>query len=194
MRYPAAETAAKHDRILKEATRLFRENGFDRVSIPQVMQSVGLTHGSFYNHFASKAGLINDCVSHGAAKSLSGMARAESSMRGKAAYIDKYLSVAHRDNPGSGCLMSALGSEIHRDPEAQSAMTRFIAGFIDRLSSQFPWSTKRHARRDAIRTTASLVGGLILARAVDDEALSLEILREVAAGVKGRMSRDEKVC
>jgi len=72
-------------------------------------------------------------------------------------------------------------------------MTRFVAGFIDRLSSHFPWPTKRHARRDAIRATASLVGGLILARAVDDEALSLEILREVAACLKGRVSNDDKV-
>jgi TetR/AcrR family transcriptional repressor of nem operon len=193
LRYPAAETAVKHCRILKQATRLFRENGFDRVSIPQIMKSAGLTHGSFYNHFASKTDLVGDCISHGAAKSLSGIARAEPSVAGLTAYIENYLSVAHRDNPGNGCLMSALGSEVHRDPEAQSAMTRFIAGFIDRLSARFPWPTKRHARRDAIRATASLVGGLILARAVNDEALSLEILREVAAGVRGRASPDQKV-
>jgi TetR/AcrR family transcriptional regulator, transcriptional repressor for nem operon len=193
LRYPAAETAAKHRRILKQATRLFRENGFDRVSIPQIMKSAGLTHGSFYNHFASKTDLVGDCISHGAAKSLSGIARAEPSVAGKTAYIEDYLSVAHRDNPGNGCLMSALGSEVHRDPEAQSAMTRFIGGFIDRLSAQFPWSSKHRARRDAIRATASLVGGLILARAVNDEALSREILREVAAGVRGRASSDQKV-
>jgi TetR/AcrR family transcriptional repressor of nem operon len=130
------------------------------------MKSVGLTHGSFYNHFTSKSDLISDCISNGAAKSLSAMAQTESSMKGKATYIDEYLSVTHRDDPGSGCLISALGSEIHRDAEAQSAMTRFISGFIDRLSTHFPWPTKRHARRDAIRATASLVGGIILARDV----------------------------
>lgn len=190
MRYPPAETATKHERILVEATRLFRDRGFEDVSIPEIMKSAGLTHGSFYNHFGSKSDLVGECIHHGAAKSLFDMSRAEASAAGKADCIDKYLSRAHRDDPGTGCLMSALGSEVRREPPAQAAMTRFVASFIEILATHFPWPTKRHARRDAIRTTAALVGGLILARAVDDEALSREILREVAAGLGGRSQDD----
>jgi TetR/AcrR family transcriptional repressor of nem operon len=75
--------------------------------------------------------------------------------------------------------MSSLGSEIGREPTARSAMSRYVRSFIDKLVSHFPWPAAADARRDAIRMTASLVGGMVLARAVDDDALSQEILREV---------------
>lgn len=184
MRYPAAETAAKHQRVIEEASRLFRNNGFDGVSIPEIMKAAGLTHGSFYNHFTSKTELMSACISDGATKSLSKMDNAEPSLIGKKAYIESYLSIAHRDDPGSGCFMAALGSETRRAAEASGAMTRFVSSFIAKLTMHFPWPAKRNARRDAIRMTAALVGGVILARAVDDQALSEEILREVAEGLR----------
>lgn len=184
MRYPAAETAEKHQRILDEATRLFRDRGFDGVNISEIMKSAGLTHGSFYNHFESKNDLVTACIVHGATASLADMEREEATASGKKAYVDAYLSVSHRDDPGSGCLMSALASEVRREPYAQGAMTRFVHAFIDKLSARFPWQKPRSARRDAIRATAAMVGGLLLARAVNDEEFSLEILREVADGLK----------
>src|SRR6202044_3740203 len=65
MRYPAAETAEKHARILDEAARLFRERGFSGVSVSEIMKATGLTHGPFYNHFDSKEALMADSVMHG---------------------------------------------------------------------------------------------------------------------------------
>lgn len=184
MRYPAAETAEKHQRILDEATRLFRDRGFDGVNISEIMKSAGLTHGSFYNHFESKNDLISSCIVHGATTSLANVDAVEPSAAGKKAYVDEYLSVAHRDDPGSGCLMSALASEVRREPLAKGAMTRFVHAFVEKLAVRFPWQKPRSARRDAIRATAAMVGGLMLARAVNDEEFSLEILREVADGLK----------
>ena len=57
-RYPAAETAEKHEKILQEASRLFRENGLSGVSVGDLMKAAELTHGSFYNHFESKQDLV----------------------------------------------------------------------------------------------------------------------------------------
>jgi TetR/AcrR family transcriptional repressor of nem operon len=54
MRYPAQETAVKHERIVKEASRLFRERRFENVSVGEVMKAAGLTQGAFYAHFSSK--------------------------------------------------------------------------------------------------------------------------------------------
>jgi len=62
MRYPAKETAAKHDRSVKEASRLFRENGFENVTVGEVMKASGLTHGAFYAHFGSKQELQEAAV------------------------------------------------------------------------------------------------------------------------------------
>ena len=65
MRYPAEETAAKHDRIVREASRLFRERGFANVSVSEVMKAAGLTHGAFYAHFGSKEELQAAAVAYG---------------------------------------------------------------------------------------------------------------------------------
>jgi TetR/AcrR family transcriptional regulator, transcriptional repressor for nem operon len=59
MRYPAEETAAKHERIVKEASRLFRERGFDNVTVGEVIKAAGLTHGAFYAHFASQTARLS---------------------------------------------------------------------------------------------------------------------------------------
>ena len=59
-----------------------------------------------------------------------------------------------------------------------------LKSVIDRFARNFPWRTKKNARADAIRMLASMYGGVVLARAVDDEALSEEILREVLAGLQ----------
>ena len=54
MRHPVEETAAKHEQIVTEASRLFRERGFERVSVIEVMKAASLTHGAFDAHFDSK--------------------------------------------------------------------------------------------------------------------------------------------
>src|SRR6516165_1209187 len=99
MRYPVEETAAKHERIVKEASRLFRERGFQNVSVGEVMKAAGLTHGSFYAHFGSKEELQAAAVAYGQKVSL---ARRQHNkvMRNKESYAYRYLSPRHRDNPG----------------------------------------------------------------------------------------------
>ena len=183
MRYPAAETAQKHVRILDEAIRLFRERGFSDVSVSEIMQASGLTHGPFYNHFASKEALIAECVEHGLSGMLGHLETFPNSAGGKAAYVKHYLSAAHRDSPGSGCPLAGLASEIRHEPQARTPFTGKLKAAIEKMSACFPWRSKRTARGDAIRMTAALAGALILSRAVDDEAFSDEILREVRRGL-----------
>jgi TetR/AcrR family transcriptional repressor of nem operon len=63
------------------------------------------------------------------------------------------------------------------------SLTAYLRCVIDRFTRNFPWRTKKNARGDAIRMLAAMYGGVVLARAVDDEVLSEEILREVLAGL-----------
>jgi len=169
MRYPAEETAAKHERIVKEASRLFRERGFENVSVGEVMKAAGLTHGAFYAHFASKEELQAAAVAYGQKVSLERVQR-NKAMRTKG-YADRYLSPRHRDNPGDGCTMAALGQEVARStPELKTAFER---GLEEILSAEVG------DRKDAIFRTAALLGGVVLARAVQDPRLSDEILRSV---------------
>ena len=179
MRYPASETAEKHQRILDEAARLFRERGFTVVSVGEIMKATGLTHGPFYNHFASKQALMAEGIAHASEKSLEDLCGMPETKEGRAAYVSRYLSADHRNGPGQGCLMAALACEISREPEVKRSFTIHLKAFVDTFTRHFPWPRKQDARGDAIRMLASMVGALILARAVDDDGLADEILREV---------------
>ena len=170
MGYPVEETAAKHERIVKEASRLFRERGFENVSVGEVMKAAGLTHGAFYAHFGSKEELQAAAVAYGQKVSL-GRVQRSNSKKSKESYADRYLSRRHRDNPGDGCTMAALASEVARStPELKAA---FEQGLEDILSA------KGGDRNEAIFQTAAMMGGVLLARAVQDPRLSGEILGSV---------------
>jgi TetR/AcrR family transcriptional repressor of nem operon len=182
MRYPAAETAEKHARILKEASRLFRERGFADVSVAEIMKATGLTHGPFYNHFPSKQALMAEALADASAGTLAGLAETPASEAGRAAYLAEYLSAAHRDHPGDGCLMASLAVEVGREPAVKRPFTAHLKASIEKLAAHFPWPKRQDTRGEAIRAIALLVGAVVLARAVDDAALSDEILRAAKQG------------
>jgi TetR/AcrR family transcriptional regulator, transcriptional repressor for nem operon len=171
MRYPAEETAARHDRIVKEASRLFRERGFESVTVGEVMRAAGLTHGAFYAHFNSKEELEKAAVAYGQTLSASRARNLGATRKGRRTFKERYLSARHRDNPGDGCTMAALAQAVARStPELRVAFERGLEEIL---------SARGGDRKDAIFQTAALVGGVVLARAVEDEQLSEEILRSV---------------
>ena len=170
MRYPAEETAAKHERIVKEASRLFRERGFENVSVGEVMKAAGLTHGAFYAHFASKGELQAAAVAYGQKVSLERVQR-NKTKKNKGSYADRYLSPLHRDNPSDGCTMAALGQEVARStPELKAAFEQGLEKIL---------SAEGGDRKEAIFQAAAMLGGIVLARAVQDPRLSNEILKSV---------------
>ena len=181
MRYPAEETAEKHQRILTEAARLFREKGFDGVSVGQIMKATGLTHGPFYNHFASKEALMAESTLHGSAHSREGLDAATATPEAMREYVRNYVSTAHRDAPGQGCLLAALAGEVRNQPSVRPAFTFHLKTIIGQLAAHFPWKKKSRPRQEAIVMLSAMVGAVALARAVDDEAFSQEILAAVSS-------------
>jgi len=186
MRYPAAETAEKHDRIVQQAARLFRERGFSGVSVGEIMKSTGLTHGPFYNHFASKDALMAESLASISQGALIALAETSPDAKGREAYVATYLSKQHRDDPGAGCPIAALAPEIVREAGIRGVFTSHIRSTIERLAAHFPWSSKKNARRDVILAVSAMAGALMIARAVDDEALSIEILEETLGALSKR--------
>ena len=170
MRYPAAETAAKHERIVKGASRLFRERGFENVSVADVMKAARLTHGAFYAHFGSKEELQAAAIAYGQKVSLDRLQRSKRNTV-KGSFTDRYLSPWHRDNRGDGCTMAALAEEVARStPELKAAFEQGLENIL---------SAKGGDRKEAIFQVAARLGGVVLARAVQDRRLSDEILRSV---------------
>jgi TetR/AcrR family transcriptional repressor of nem operon len=177
MRYPASETAEKHERILTEAARLFRERGFSGVGVAEIMKAAGLTHGAFYAHFPSKDALAAEAVERAFAESdarVHGPAKVGRDAR--QSFLDTYLSARHRDDAGRGCAIAALGPEIARDPAVRAPFTTEVKRMIARLSDGAGRNAPKGSRQEAIHLLSAAVGALILARAVDDPELSDEIL------------------
>ena len=177
MRYPPEETAAKHRRILEEAGRLFRERGFAGVSVGEIMKATGLTHGPFYNHFASKEALMAEALADLSSRTQADFDRILAE-QGIAAYLDLYLSRRHVDSAGAGCLMTALAADSAKEPATRGPFTAHVKGAIDRLMRALPGKRRAEAdaRADAMLALAAMVGAVTLARAVDDPALGDEIL------------------
>lgn len=177
------EQMAEHRvRILDAAARLFREKGFEAVTVAEVMKAAGLTHGGFYGHFASKDDLVGQALAHVLKESLgkTGDPRA---------FVEDYLSSRHRDNPGGGCPVAGLAAETrHEGAAAHVAMTAGLRQKIDGLSRTLSGDSDADKRRKAIGSWAAMVGAVILARAVDDPAFSDEILNEARAWIGANLN------
>jgi TetR/AcrR family transcriptional repressor of nem operon len=173
MRVSREKAAENRERIVETAARLFRENGFDGVGIDAIMKAAGLTHGGFYGHFASKDDLAAEAV----ARALERSAEHESRFSDLGALVADYLSERHRADRANGCAVAALGGDMVRQcAGVRRGLTAHLRAQMDRFAAFFKDGTAAHRRKRAIATMAGVVGALTLARAVDDPALSKEIL------------------
>ena len=177
-----ARTAAKeasHERIVSVAARAIRRSGYDGTGVADIMKEAGLTHGAFYAHFASREAMLAEaatraCAEAGAAAA--GVVASEPPGQALASMLRFYLSPAHVANAESGCPLAALGSETPRQaPEVRRATTRHIKETIDLVARQSPDWGQPAAHERALVTLATMVGTLLLARAVDEPALSTSL-------------------
>src|ERR1700761_8399042 len=150
MRYSAAETAQKHQQILDQSIRLFRQRGFSAVSVSEVMKAAGLTHGPFYNHFASKEALMSESLTRELQRSIGDFDKLPATEEGKASFIDYYLSEDDLHDCSGGGAVAALSSEIRQEEQVRGGFTEQIKGVIHKLTTYFPWRSRRSARGDAI--------------------------------------------
>ena len=188
MKVTREQATQNRQRILDVAAQLFRERGFEGIGVADLMKEAGLTHGGFYGHFSSKDDLIAQASARELTRSLehwSNFAR-DASDDPLSAVAGAYLTRSHRDNPGTGCVLAALGPDVSRQgPAVRRAVTDYVGSVVDLLVKLVPGKSKGARRQKAISTYATLVGAMVLARAVDDRALSQEILDAGLASVKG---------
>jgi TetR/AcrR family transcriptional repressor of nem operon len=188
MRVSREQMRENRERILDTAATMFRERGFDGVGVADLMKAVGLTHGGFYGHFASKDDLAAQALGRAFANANQWLeeAKAAAPEAPLKAIAGRYLSTEHRDAPGHGCPVAALGCDIARQGEAsRQAATDGVRGAIASLAAVTPAGTAGERRSHAIASYATLAGALVLARIVDDPALSEEILAAAASALGG---------
>jgi TetR/AcrR family transcriptional repressor of nem operon len=182
MRYSRDHKSATHRRIVAAASAAFRERGVDGTAVDDVMRRAGLTHGGFYAHFASKFELLAEACAEAfdaALENLERIARQTTPGRRARLLIDSYLSRHHRDHPGSGCVIVAVGADMAR--YNGSIRGGYAAGFerhLDRLCAALRLSDDPDRNRDRVNhLMSSLVGALLFARAVEDPVRSESLLR-----------------
>lgn len=193
MRVSKEQAAENRNRIIDVAGTLFRERGFAGIGVADLMKEAGLTHGGFYGHFASK----DDLAAQACARTLAAAAawwETQAAAPGESlrAIVSSYLSEQHRDAPGRGCAIAALATDVSRQGSAvRRAFTDGLRPFIATLTRILPERREAARRKKALATLSGLVGALILARAVDDPALSTEILEAAATIFSSESSRIE---
>ncbi|WP_079418437.1 TetR/AcrR family transcriptional regulator [Thiomonas intermedia] len=172
----AAAKDATHERIVSVAARAIRRTGYDGTGVADIMKEAGLTHGAFYSHFASREAMLAEAARKACAEAAAGVADVvakEPPGNALAAMLSAYLSKAHVENAEQGCPLAALGSETSRQaPEVRRVATRHIKEMIDLVARQSPDWGRPDAHEQALVTLSTMVGTLLLARAVDDPGLS----------------------
>lgn len=189
MRVSRQQAGENRNRVVETAARLFRERGFDGIGVSDVMKAAGLTHGGFYGQFASK----QDLMAEAAAKALVDSHRTWSVLDGTEdgeafdVLVDRYVSARHRDNPAAGCAIAALGTEVGRKSGiVRRSFEEGLERLVATLSRFAGGRTGKKRRESALADFAQMVGAIVLARAVEDQALSDEILASVRKDLHSR--------
>jgi len=184
------EKAESHELIVRAAAARFREAGVDGIGVAQLMKEAGLTHGGFYRHFASRDELVAEAIEralHDGGQRAVGMV-AHNAQAPLAALVDGYLSPAHRDHLASSCAVTTLAGDVARSNDrARSAYTRQVGTYLELLTRLIADDEPGPGRTKAIAALSTLVGALSMARAVNDEKLSREILKSAASELKSQL-------
>ena len=174
---------ATHDRIVDAAARAIRRSGYNGTGVADIMKAAGLTHGGFYAHFPSREAMLAEAADRAGSESVAMMERIAAKLpqqQALPAMLQAYLSKEHLEGIETGCATAALGSEMPRQtPEVRRAATRRIKEMIDLVARHSPDWGQPGAHERALVTVATMVGALMLARAVDEPMLS-DGLRESA--------------
>jgi len=174
MRYTPDHKSKTRHRILRAAANLFRRRGYHGVGIERIMAAAKLTRGGFYGHFRSKADLFAAVLAgehdfNRRMRERPGTTTAE--LRRSALDVASgYLAPQNHDKVGPNCAMASLSVDVARGgATARRAYTDKTNEMLAEFSRGIDGPDNTDPR--AVRALALCVGGLIVARALDDNGL-----------------------
>jgi TetR/AcrR family transcriptional repressor of nem operon len=186
MRVSRVQAEENRQTVINVASRLFRERGFDGIGFKDLMEGAGLTQGAFYKQFASK----DDLAAQASRRALEAAFRRWSAAAAAnpkdplGAVIAFNLSMEHRAERGDGCPIVALGSDAARQGVCVKAS--FEAGIREYLKMLGSWIGDADGKEPggkAVAILSTMVGAVVLSRAVNDEQLSKQFLQAAAESV-----------
>lgn len=186
MRVSRVQAEENRQTVINVASCLFRERGFDGIGLKDLMKGAGLTQGAFYKQFASK----EDLAAQASRRALESVSRrwseaAEANPQDPlGAVIAFYLSMGHREQRMEGCPVVALGSDAAR--QGSEVKASFEAGIREYLELLGRWVGDADGEEPGGKPMAilsTMVGAVLLSRAVNDEHLSKRFLEAAAESV-----------
>lgn len=186
MRVSRSQAEQNRQTVIDVASRLFREHGFDGIGLKDLMKGAGLTQGAFYKQFASKEDLAAQASSRAMEHATRRWSAAVAAKPGDplGAVIDFYLSTGHREERMDGCPVVALGSDAAR--QGSDVKASFESGIREYLELLGGWLDDAHGKNPgdkAMAILSTMVGAVVLSRAVNDEWLSKQFLQAATNGV-----------
>lgn len=192
MRYTQTHKDETHRKLLKIASAQLREKGPERLGVVDVMKAAGLTHGGFYAHFKSKDDLMAKAIDDGFARARRRVAHMVEGLPPRhalATYIDFYVSTTHRDNPGNGCAITALNSDLPRQSKKfRDAFEKGVKSLSDTMAGWMSASGIADADKLAPSILAAMAGAVALSRTISDRELSDDLLTSTRTGIKSRLN------
>jgi TetR/AcrR family transcriptional regulator, transcriptional repressor for nem operon len=180
MRYGPDHKEKTRFKILEAAGRLFRRDGYQASGVDKVMAEAGLTPGGFYAHFGSKQALLTEALTHAGVEM---GAHRETLVEGRTgrqwveAFLAFYLSDDHRDHLEKSCPLAALVSEVSRaDRPVKETFEAMVRGLLEKFQANVTGGDPGASEERALAAIALCVGGLGLARSVQDQVLASTIL------------------
>jgi len=189
MGHRAGQKEESRARILASAGRGFRSRGYGALGVDGLAKEAGVTHGAFYAHFKSKAAAFREAVVAGMGDLRAGIERTREAGPGwRERFIDFYLGDRRTCDLAESCALQSLTGEVARaDDDVREAYEAELRRVIDAAAAGMVSATDAERRADATALLALLAGGVSMARAVKDPAMS----DTIAAAVRRAAARLE---
>lgn len=191
MRYDPQHRLRTRERIVREAAAEIRKHGPDRIGVAGLMSKAGLTHGGFYAHFKSKDDLVAEAISYmfdDRYAAFRGTMEDVEPAQGLAAYVDRYLTVRHRDQPQNGCPLPCLTGDLARMPtEARKRFDDGTRRLTESIADALRAMKRPHPEALAASVLSEMVGAMAIARAVSNDERSKQILVATRECIKARI-------
>lgn len=195
MRVSREKALENREQVIETAARLLRKYGFDGIGLADIMKAAGLTVGGFYRNFASKNDLAVEASKHAIADTEALVKNGLAQQPGDPlrALIEHYLSTAHRDDPGSGCILPALAADAARrdDPALRAVFISAIQYYLDQIATLSSATPRATGSRHPAAILSEMVGAVILSRVMADAPLAESLIAAVAADIAGSISEKE---
>lgn len=173
-------------KIIQSALQLFNKHGFTAASIDDIMAGAGMTRGGFYSYFQSKSELYAEAISCFVTGKQDVIASSATASDRAVILLRDYLSRSHFEDMEASCPLIGLPNDVSRTDQSvreaqEAALKMMVATFEQGMTPN------GHASRQvALALTSLCLGGMVLARAIEDQGLANE-LREATMAVGMRL-------